>query len=281
MTSVRKRPTLWSYLSFQRGGTRHDRSSSITSQLRPTDGERYERSKEPPSSSSSYPASNESIMTTKWMRVLGLVAVFAVLLMIFRPSGTPSLSHSKGQKASDPSVGTEKCTVSSAKHKPIVQYALMVDAGSTGSRIHVYRFNNCGETPELEGEEFKMIKGGLSSYPDDPEGAAKSLDELLDVAMKTVPEKLKSCTPIAVKATAGLRLLGPEKSARILEAVRNRLEKNYPFAVVQSADGVSIMDGKDEGCPHHLSLSIPSEANILRCLCMDYHQLSPWKDRYH
>jgi guanosine-diphosphatase len=148
--------------------------------------------------------------------------------------------------ASDPSVGTTKCSKSSSKHKPIVQYALMVDAGSTGSRIHVYRFNNCGNTPELEHEEFKMIQPGLSSFKQDAEGAAKSLDPLLNVALKTVPDRLKFCTPIAVKATAGLRLLGDELSKNILDAVRHRLETKYPFPVV-GGDGVSIMEGKDEG----------------------------------
>lgn len=122
----------------------------------------------------------------------------------------------------------------------------MIDAGSTGSRIHVYRFNNCGETPELESEDFKMTQPGLSSFPDDPEGAAKSLDVLMEVAMKHVPEKLKGCSPVAVKATAGLRFLGPEKSGKILEAVRHRLETTYPFPVV-AGRGVEIMEGKDEG----------------------------------
>jgi guanosine-diphosphatase len=134
-----------------------------------------------------------------------------------------------------------------------VQYALMIDAGSTGSRIHVYRFNNCGPTPELEDEGFKMTPkkdggSGLSSYGDDAEGAAKSLDMLLDLAMETVPDKLKGCTPVAVKATAGLRKLGPEKSNAILKAVRDRLETVYPFPLVSDAKGgVEVMDGKDEG----------------------------------
>jgi len=88
----------------------------------------------------------------------------------------------------------------------------MIDAGSTGSRIHVYRFNNCGETPELEDEVFKMTEkkeggSGLSSFKHDPEGGAKSLDVLMDVAMENVPEKLRVCTPVAVKATAGLRMI--------------------------------------------------------------------------
>lgn len=129
----------------------------------------------------------------------------------------------------------------------------MIDAGSTGSRIHVYRFNNCGPTPELEHEEFKMTEpkkggSGLSSFGADAEGAAKSLDVLMDIAMKTVPENLKSCSPVAVKATAGLRKLGPEQSDKILEAVRHRLETVYPFPVVSKEnDGVVVMDGKDEG----------------------------------
>lgn len=129
----------------------------------------------------------------------------------------------------------------------------MIDAGSTGSRIHVYRFNNCGSTPELESEGFMMTEkreegSGLSAYPNDPEAAAKSLDVLMNFAMEKVPEKLKSCTPVALKATAGLRLLGPEKSQKILDAVRHRLETVYPFPVVsKEQNGVAIMDGSDEG----------------------------------
>lgn len=130
----------------------------------------------------------------------------------------------------------------------------MIDAGSTGSRIHVYKFNNCGPTPELESELFKQTKkiegksSGLSAYADDPEAAAKSLDILMEEAMKAVPDKLKACSPVSVKATAGLRLIGPAKSDKILDAVRHHLETNYPFPVVSKEEhGIDIMDGSDEG----------------------------------
>jgi guanosine-diphosphatase len=129
----------------------------------------------------------------------------------------------------------------------------MIDAGSTGSRIHVYKFNNCGDSPELEHEEFKMTEpktggAGLSSYKEDAEGAAQSLDVLMDVAMKYVPESYKGCSPVAVKATAGLRMLGDEQAKKILDAVRLRLETKYPFPVIsKERGGVEIMDGKDEG----------------------------------
>ncbi|EMC98054.1 hypothetical protein BAUCODRAFT_120961 [Baudoinia panamericana UAMH 10762] len=184
-----------------------------------------------------------------------LLIVYYILPSQYAPSASiPGTGKFPGgDVASDLSTATSRCTKSYSKDKPLVQYALMVDAGSTGSRIHVYRFNNCGPTPELEDEVFEMTAkkeggSGLSSYRSDAEGAAKSLDVLMDVAVKNVPEKLQGCTPVAVKATAGLRKLGPEMSEAILKAVRERLETVYPFPVV-SADkgGVEVMDGKDEG----------------------------------
>ncbi|TVY76105.1 putative guanosine-diphosphatase [Lachnellula suecica] len=197
---------------------------------------------------------------SRYLKTGGILLFIIFLFYYLSPGGVDVYSgvSSKvgaGQTASDPSLGTEKCKVSSDKSKPIVQYALMIDAGSTGSRIHIYRFNNCGSTPELEDEVFvqtakKEGKGGsgLSSYKEDAEGAAMSLDILMEAALKAVPEKLRACSPLAVKATAGLRLLGPEMSQKILDAVRTRLETKYPFPVVSKENGgVIIMEGKDEG----------------------------------
>ena len=157
-----------------------------------------------------------------------------------------------GQTPSGPLKGASKCSKSYTSSKPLIQYALMIDAGSTGSRIHVYRFNNCGPTPELEHETFKMTEkrkggAGLSAYKDHPEAAAQSLDPLLETALEAVPDEYKSCSPLAVKATAGLRMVGEEKATAILEAVRTRLETKYPFPVVsREADGVVVLEGKYE-----------------------------------
>jgi guanosine-diphosphatase len=122
----------------------------------------------------------------------------------------------------------------------------MIDAGSTGSRIHIYKFNNCGASPTYEYEVFKMTQPGLSSYNGQPSAAAESLDVLMNEAVRVVPESLRSCTPVAVKATAGLRLLGASQSVEILQAVERRLRDHYPFPLLEK-DGVVIMEGKDEG----------------------------------
>ena len=148
---------------------------------------------------------------------------------------------------SDPDASkTVFCTAPHNPSSPLVQYALMIDAGSTGSRIHVYKFNNCGPSPVYEYETFVQKHPGLSAFAGRPEEAAQSLDSLLDVAMRTVPEQLRRCTPVAVKATAGLRLLGAEQSGEILEAVRRRIGSAYPFPLA-AQDPVAIMDGRDEG----------------------------------
>ncbi|KAG1814973.1 nucleoside phosphatase family-domain-containing protein [Suillus variegatus] len=110
---------------------------------------------------------------------------------------------------------TVHCTSPHSPSLPLVQYALMIDAGSTGSRIHIYKFHNCGPSPTFEYEVFRMIQPGLSS-----------LNPLLDEAMNVVPESLRSCTPVA--------------------HVHDHILSKYPFPFPDK-DGVVIMDGKDEG----------------------------------
>ncbi|PGH00092.1 guanosine-diphosphatase [Blastomyces parvus] len=184
---------------------------------------------------------------TRYIKTGGIIAVLLLFLYVLLPGGQSPPASIKTP------VSASKCTKPYDSSKPLIQYALMIDAGSTGSRIHVYRFNNCGPTPELEHEDFKMTEkkkggAGLSSYAKDPEAAARSLDPLMEVALNSVPKEYQSCSPVAVKATAGLRFLGQETSDRILDAVRNRLETVYPFPVVsKEKGGVEIMDGKYEG----------------------------------
>jgi len=164
-------------------------------------------------------------------------------------TGDTDLSTSKPptSPADDPDpLKTVHCTTPYKSTLPLVQYALMLDAGSMGSRIHIYKFNNCGPSAAFEYEVFKQRQPGLSYYKSSPQQAAESLDELMDEAVKVVPKSLWKCTPVAVKATAGLRLLGEKQSKDILDAVANRLRDKYEFNL-RSNDDVAIMDGKDEG----------------------------------
>ncbi|XP_031434979.1 ectonucleoside triphosphate diphosphohydrolase 6 [Clupea harengus] len=125
------------------------------------------------------------------------------------------------------------------------QYGIMFDAGSTGTRIHVFKFLlQRNESPKLAHETFKAIKPGLSAYADDPDGCAEGILTLLDVAKDGVPALQWKSTPLVLKATAGLRLLPGEKANHLLNKVKE-IFKASPFLFVE--EGVSIMDGTDEG----------------------------------
>ena len=159
---------------------------------------------------------------------------------------TPSRGPTSFETDKD-ALSTEFCDQAHDETLQLVQYAIVIDAGSTGSRIHVYKFNNCGPTPALEYETFKAIQPGLSSFARDPTAAAASLDPLMEEAVRVVPESLRSCTPVEVKATAGLRLLPGKEGEAILDEVRVRLESDWPFSVAKDEQAIEIMDGKDEG----------------------------------
>ena len=115
-------------------------------------------------------------------------------------------------KHSDP-VKTIHCNSPYSTKSPLVQYALMIDGGSTGSRVHIYKSTTA---VDHEYEVSEMTQPGLSSFTGKPQDAAKSLDVLLDEAVRVLPKSLQSYIPIAVKATAELRLRPGSQGAAII-----------------------------------------------------------------
>ncbi|XP_027349652.1 nucleoside-triphosphatase-like [Abrus precatorius] len=133
------------------------------------------------------------------------------------------------------------------KQEPITSYAVIFDAGSTGSRVHVFHFDQNLDLLRIGNEldHYKKITPGLSAYADNPQQAAKSLIPLLDEAESVVPEDMHPKTPLKLGATAGLRLLDGDAAERILQAVRDMF-KNRSTLNVQP-DAVSVIDGLQEG----------------------------------
>ncbi len=134
------------------------------------------------------------------------------------------------------------------------KYAVVVDAGSTGSRVHIFKFLVVDGALELQFDKFEQLKPGLSSYADNPPAAAQSLKPLLDLAMETVPKALQASTHVMVGATAGLRLLPDGKADVILGEVRKWLREGYPFQF-SDVDDVKILSGVDEGAFAWLTLN--------------------------
>ncbi len=126
------------------------------------------------------------------------------------------------------------------------QYTIVIDAGSSGSRVHVYEIRKEDGTFRVVDELFEQLKPGLSAYKDNPAAAAESLDPLLKSAAQRVPASQHSTTPIALGATAGLRLIGEDAASKILAATREYILARYDF-LVRSERDIRILDGNEEG----------------------------------
>ncbi|CAH3119335.1 unnamed protein product [Porites lobata] len=125
-------------------------------------------------------------------------------------------------------------------------YGIMFDAGSTGSRIHVFTFvRTGGRQLKLTKEYFYQVKPGLSAYASDPKQGAHSIEKLLQKSKEIIPKERWESTPVSLKATAGLRMLPSNSSEQLLSEV-GRLFTDSPF-FLPGQSAVSIMDGPDEG----------------------------------
>uniref|UniRef100_UPI00358FFDBF ectonucleoside triphosphate diphosphohydrolase 6-like isoform X2 n=1 Tax=Myxine glutinosa TaxID=7769 RepID=UPI00358FFDBF len=101
-------------------------------------------------------------------------------------------------------------------------------------------------------ESFLSLEPGLSAYANEPERCVGPLRELLAFAQRHVPPMQWSRTPLALLATAGLRLLPTHRSHALLEQVRREFIQS-PFIV--NNDSVAIMNGSDEGFLAWLSIN--------------------------
>ncbi|KAK7492278.1 hypothetical protein BaRGS_00016375 [Batillaria attramentaria] len=125
------------------------------------------------------------------------------------------------------------------------QYVVVFDAGSTGTRVHIYQFRLKDDGVQLVNEVFQKQEPGLSEFDDDPEEGAASLQPLIDLASATVPGNQHSSTPLVFKATAGFRLLEEAEANSLLGHVRERLVSTTTFAF--DLQDVAIMGGVEEG----------------------------------
>ncbi|XP_010880522.1 ectonucleoside triphosphate diphosphohydrolase 5 [Esox lucius] len=176
-----------------------------------------------------------------------LPAMFlSLVLVVLALAGVTHAQHRATAVDFSASLGNLLPCLTRPANSSHIFYGVMFDAGSTGTRIHVYTFiqKNPEELPVLDNEVFHSIKPGLSAYADMPEMGGYTVSELLKVAKNTVPRLEWKRTPLVLKATAGLRLLPPEKAKALLEEVQDVFDES-PFYVPD--DSVSIMNGTSEG----------------------------------
>lgn len=151
------------------------------------------------------------------------------------------------------------------------RFGIVIDAGSSGSRLQIYSWEDPDVVLSEQGDDVwdklpKVEKGvqegddwimkaepGLSTFADNPEGVHEYLAPLLKHARSQIPPSLESETPLFLLATAGMRLLTPVQQARVLSATCKYLKSASSFRIDdESKDGpcgssVRIITGEEEG----------------------------------
>ncbi|KAJ1634585.1 nucleoside phosphatase family-domain-containing protein [Pavlovales sp. CCMP2436] len=136
------------------------------------------------------------------------------------------------------------------------EFGLLIDAGSTGSRLHVYEWPKRIFTTlpppishPLTSELWTKRRGpGISSFVDDPKAAAATLIPLIEHAKMLLRHYKMDWHrfPIWVKATAGMRALPHAPRRAIVEEMRALLlTPANPFYFVE-ADSARVISGEEE-----------------------------------
>ncbi|RAL12866.1 putative nucleoside diphosphatase (Ynd1) [Aspergillus homomorphus CBS 101889] len=142
------------------------------------------------------------------------------------------------------------------------RYGVVLDAGSSGTRVHVYRWlDNAVARKEADGDKLKSlpeiktkshwtkkIHPGVSSFANTPEDVGhKHLAELLDHAREIVPDDSHKDTPIFLLATAGMRLLGDVERNVLLEQICSYVGANSDFMLPDCGVHIQVIPGVTEG----------------------------------
>ena len=141
------------------------------------------------------------------------------------------------------------------------RWGVILDAGSSGTRLHVYRWKDHekalkGASPEdlrslpvlmTEKKWTKKIRPGVSTFGDNAEDVGQYLQPLIKHALDIIPDDRIQDTPIFLMATAGMRLLPQRKQAAVTGQICSYLQQNTGFSLPDCDLHIQVIEGGTEG----------------------------------
>ncbi|TSO88111.1 Ectonucleoside triphosphate diphosphohydrolase 4 [Bagarius yarrelli] len=139
---------------------------------------------------------------------------------------------------------------------PNLNYGVVVDCGSSGSRVFVYTWPRHNGNPhdlldirQMRDQNRKpvvmKIKPGISEYATTPGKASDYMYPLLSFAAEHIPRTKHQETPLYILCTAGMRVLPESQQEALLEDLRTDIPVNFNFLFSDSH--VEVISGKQEG----------------------------------
>jgi len=126
-------------------------------------------------------------------------------------------------------------------------YAVIVDAGSTGSRGYIFTFttNEKGKRSIIS-QKGPKVEPGLSSTETHEEVLVAYFLPIFIEASKYIPEHSYDRTSAYIKGTAGMRLLSDEDQSKLWQAVYHGLSSHPDFKFHVSLNNLGTIDGHME-----------------------------------
>lgn len=142
------------------------------------------------------------------------------------------------------------------------QYAVVFDAGSSGTRVYVYKWDKAARArakgdasdlqslPEIKTHKKwrKKVHPGISTFGDKPEAVGhEHLKDLVEFAADIVDKDEIPNTPIFLLATAGMRLLPDYQRTALLESTCSYFQRDTKFQLPDCDVHVQVIPGETEG----------------------------------
>ncbi|KAM9819269.1 ectonucleoside triphosphate diphosphohydrolase 7-like isoform 2-T2 [Syngnathus typhle] len=174
-----------------------------------------------------------------------------------RPQGTRFSKYSSVHVTTDPSAASRFLPMEATDVEDEgLNYGVVVDCGSSGSRVFVYYWPPHNGNPhtlldirqmrDLDRQPVvKKIKPGISSLATSPSSASDYLHPLLSFAAAHVPRGKHKETPLYILCTAGMRLLPDSQQAAILDDLVSDVPLDFDFLFSRSH--AEVISGKQEG----------------------------------
>jgi hypothetical protein len=163
-----------------------------------------------------------------------------------------------------------------------IGYNVLVDAGSTGSRVYIYKYDKTSPWNTVSELSHKRLHPALTTFTNDYHGLVNQMEIFVDFAKGYIEEEEWKHTDISLKATAGLRSISIADQSLLINNVRTVLrtsgfrynpqdtrvitgkeEAVYGLIAVNAAflatsDGLSIGAADLGGSSTQISFMIPS-----------------------
>ena len=145
---------------------------------------------------------------------------------------------------------------------PHHRYGIIFDAGSSGTRLHIYRWLDSDKARKEAGvKESKSlpvlktkskwtekIHPGISTFGEKPDRVGPDhLESLYKKARKVIPTALEEDTPVFLLATAGMRLLPENQRNELLQHICSYTRSNTRFQLPDCDVHIQVIPGEVEG----------------------------------